>query len=231
MASSKSVCELGLIPGELTLSVPAGTGFRMGRKPRLLDRSRRAKSHICSLPCFFMARGCIYLGNMWFLWIFGNNIEDSMGRLRFILFYLLCGLAAAMGQVLTSPNSPIPMVGASGAISGVMGAYLMLFPQGPCLRARPDHCHLHLSCHACLGHARLLVSDPVYQRARNCRRRCRWRRLLGACRRFSGRSRARKVFRSRRLFGSSPSAQLAAAPRHVQLNVSAQRFQSCDQVE
>jgi membrane associated rhomboid family serine protease len=69
------------------------------------------------------------LGNMWFLWIFGNNIEDSMGRLRFILFYLLCGLAAAMGQVLTSPNSPIPMVGASGAIGGVMGAYLMLFPR------------------------------------------------------------------------------------------------------
>jgi len=68
------------------------------------------------------------LGNMWFLWIFGNNIEDSMGRLRFIVFYLLCGLAAAVGQVVTNPSSVIPMVGASGAISGVMGAYLILFP-------------------------------------------------------------------------------------------------------
>jgi membrane associated rhomboid family serine protease len=69
------------------------------------------------------------LGNMWFLWLFGNNVEDSMGRLRFLVFYLLCGLAAAMGQVLTNPSSAIPMVGASGAISGVMGAYLVLYPK------------------------------------------------------------------------------------------------------
>ena len=68
------------------------------------------------------------LGNMWFLWLFGNNVEDSMGRLRFVIFYLLCGLAAAMGQVLTTPTSAIPMVGASGAISGVMGGYLLLYP-------------------------------------------------------------------------------------------------------
>jgi membrane associated rhomboid family serine protease len=68
------------------------------------------------------------LGNMWFLWLFGNNVEDSMGRLRFVIFYLLCGLAAALGQVLTTPSSAIPMVGASGAISGVMGGYLLLYP-------------------------------------------------------------------------------------------------------
>jgi membrane associated rhomboid family serine protease len=68
------------------------------------------------------------LGNMWFLWLFGNNVEDSMGRLRFVIFYLLCGLAAALGQVLTNPSSAIPMIGASGAISGVMGAYLVLYP-------------------------------------------------------------------------------------------------------
>jgi membrane associated rhomboid family serine protease len=61
------------------------------------------------------------LGNMWFLWLFGNNVEDSMGRLRFVVFYLVSGLAAALGQVVTNPNSAIPMVGASGAISGVMG--------------------------------------------------------------------------------------------------------------
>ena len=68
------------------------------------------------------------LGNMWFLWLFGNNVEDSMGRLRFLVFYLLCGLAAAIGQVVTNPSSAIPMVGASGAISGVMGGYLILYP-------------------------------------------------------------------------------------------------------
>jgi membrane associated rhomboid family serine protease len=69
------------------------------------------------------------IGNMWFLWLFGNNIEDSTTRPRFVAFYLLCGLAAALGQVLADPSSEIPMVGASGAISGVMGAYLVLFPR------------------------------------------------------------------------------------------------------
>ena len=69
------------------------------------------------------------LGNMWFLWLFGNNIEDAMTRPRFLAFYLLCGLAAALAQVIAQPNSEIPMVGASGAISGVMGAYLVLFPR------------------------------------------------------------------------------------------------------
>jgi membrane associated rhomboid family serine protease len=68
------------------------------------------------------------LGNMWFLWLFGNNVEDAMGRLRFVVFYLVSGLAAALGQVVTNPNSAIPMVGASGAISGVMGGYLVLYP-------------------------------------------------------------------------------------------------------
>jgi membrane associated rhomboid family serine protease len=69
------------------------------------------------------------LGNMWFLWIFGNNIEDSMGHARFVVFYLVCGVAAALLQVFASPSSVIPMVGASGAISGVMGAYLVLYPR------------------------------------------------------------------------------------------------------
>jgi membrane associated rhomboid family serine protease len=68
------------------------------------------------------------LGNMWFLWLFGNNIEDSMGHLRFISFYLLCGFAAAAAQITAGPDSAAPMVGASGAISGVMGAYLVLYP-------------------------------------------------------------------------------------------------------
>jgi membrane associated rhomboid family serine protease len=69
------------------------------------------------------------LGNMWFLWLFGDNVEDAMTRPRFAVFYLLCGLTAALLQVVTDPTSVVPMVGASGAISGVMGAYLVLYPR------------------------------------------------------------------------------------------------------
>ncbi len=69
------------------------------------------------------------LGNMWFLWVFGDNIEDVMGPLRFIVFYLLCGLAAAFAQIVSDPGSAVPMVGASGAIGGVMGAYALLYPR------------------------------------------------------------------------------------------------------
>jgi membrane associated rhomboid family serine protease len=69
------------------------------------------------------------LGNMWFLWLFGNNVEDSMGRVRYLVFYLLCGVSEAAAQVLSGPDSIVPMVGASGAISGVMGAYIVLYPR------------------------------------------------------------------------------------------------------
>jgi rhomboid family protein len=77
----------------------------------------------------FLHGGFMHLaGNMLFLWIFGNNVEDSMGHFRFILFYLLCGVAAVAGQTLENPDSQIPMIGASGAISGVLGGYLLLYP-------------------------------------------------------------------------------------------------------
>jgi membrane associated rhomboid family serine protease len=69
------------------------------------------------------------IGNGLFLWVFGNNVEDRMGRARFILFYLLCGLAAAGLEIAVRPDSPVPMVGASGAIAGVLGGYLVLFPR------------------------------------------------------------------------------------------------------
>jgi membrane associated rhomboid family serine protease len=69
------------------------------------------------------------IGNLWFLWIFGDNVEDSMGHVRFVVFYLLCGLAAAAAQVVANPASAVPMVGASGAIGGVMGAYVLLYPR------------------------------------------------------------------------------------------------------
>lgn len=78
----------------------------------------------------FLHGGLLHLGgNMLYLWIFGNNVEDALGRVRFILFYLACGVAAALLQAFVDPQSTIPMIGASGAISGVLGAYLLLFPR------------------------------------------------------------------------------------------------------
>jgi membrane associated rhomboid family serine protease len=68
------------------------------------------------------------IGNMWYLWIFGDNVEDRVGHGRFIVFYLLCGMAAALGQIVVDPQSTLPTIGASGAIAGVMGAYFVLYP-------------------------------------------------------------------------------------------------------
>ncbi len=77
------------------------------------------------------------LGTMLFLWVFADNVEDRMGRIRFLVFYLVCGFAAAATQVVALPDSPIPMVGASGAISGVLGAYILLFPGARILTVIP----------------------------------------------------------------------------------------------
>jgi len=77
------------------------------------------------------------IGNMWYLWIFGDNVEDRVGHGRFILFYLLCGLAAALGQVAIEPDSTLPTIGASGAIAGVMGAYFVLYPHSRVLTLIP----------------------------------------------------------------------------------------------
>jgi membrane associated rhomboid family serine protease len=86
----------------------------------------------------FMHGGFWHLtGNMLFLWIFGNNIEEAMGHTRFFIFYVACGLVAALSQVLPNPGSVIPIVGASGAISGVLGAYLLLFPRARVLLGLP----------------------------------------------------------------------------------------------
>ena len=77
------------------------------------------------------------IGNMWYLWIFGDNVEDEVGHGRFIVFYLLCGIAAALGQVLIDPGSTLPTIGASGAIAGVMGAYFVLYPRSRVLTLIP----------------------------------------------------------------------------------------------
>ncbi len=85
---------------------------------------------VTMLTSMFVHGGILHIaGNMLYLWIFGNNIEDAMGRMRFIVFYFLCGVMAAYSHALANASSLTPMIGASGAISGVLGAYLMLYPR------------------------------------------------------------------------------------------------------
>ena len=126
-ALSGSVCRLGLIPGELLQSLPPGTWLEIGPNTYCVLGD---SSWLTVLTSMFMHGGWLHLiGNMWFLWIFGNNVEDSMGHFRFVIFYLLSGFGAAGAQVLADMDSPIPMVGASGAIGGVMGGYILLYPR------------------------------------------------------------------------------------------------------
>jgi membrane associated rhomboid family serine protease len=93
----------------------------------------------------FLHGGWLHLvGNMLYLWIFGNNVEDATGHLGFLVFYVLCGLAAAFAQILIQPASQVPMVGASGAIAGVLGGYLVLYPRARILALVPLGFFLHL---------------------------------------------------------------------------------------
>ncbi|MDH4045309.1 MAG: rhomboid family intramembrane serine protease [Gemmatimonadota bacterium] len=127
-ALAGSICELGLIPGELLGRLPEGYELPLGQGMTCVMTG--APAWHTAVTSMFLHGGWFHLiGNMWFLWVFGNNIEDAMGHGRFVVFYLTAGLLAAAAQVAVGPSSPIPMVGASGAISGVMGAYLVLYPR------------------------------------------------------------------------------------------------------
>jgi membrane associated rhomboid family serine protease len=130
---NERVVEFGAIPLEITepgtecASAAGGTQIQCGTGD---FASGNAPSWLTSLTSMFMHGSLLHLGgNMLFLWIFGNNIEDSMGRLTFVAFYLLGGFAALGLHVLTDPDSAIPTVGASGAIAGVLGAYARLYPR------------------------------------------------------------------------------------------------------
>ncbi|HEU4631890.1 MAG TPA: rhomboid family intramembrane serine protease [Gemmatimonadaceae bacterium] len=123
------VCDYGLVPAELTHRLPVGAGVPIGRGLYCVVDDYTI-NYLTPITSIFLHGGWGHiLGNALFLWVFGNNIEDSMGRGRFLAFYLLCGVAAAAAHVLVEPASPIPTVGASGAISGVLGAYLVLYPR------------------------------------------------------------------------------------------------------
>ena len=124
-----SVCNYGLVPAELLHTRPVG--FAVPLAPGVacaIDDD--AINYLTPLTSMFLHGGWAHLlGNGLFLWVFGNNVEDSMGRGRFLAFYLICGVAAAAAHVMVEPTSPVPTVGASGAISGILGGYLVLYPR------------------------------------------------------------------------------------------------------
>ena len=122
-ALTNSICHYGLIPADV-----------LGAAPVLASADPCSDapdgSWLNVMTSMFMHGGWMHIiGNMWFLWIFGDNVEDAMGSLRFVVFYALSGLGAALAQMFSDPASLIPMVGASGAIGGVMGAYALLYPR------------------------------------------------------------------------------------------------------
>ncbi len=125
-----SVWRFGLIPGELLGRVVPGTPVPAGPgMVRVLDGMPKWWTVLTSM--FMHGSWPHLIGNMWFLVIFGDNVEEAMGAFRFLVFYLLCGVAAAAAQVLAHPAALVPMVGASGAIGGVMGAYMRIYPLAP----------------------------------------------------------------------------------------------------
>ena len=124
----KSFCLYSLIPGDLLGIVPPGTVIPLVEDVGcVLD----GKGSVTTLITHAFLHGSWFhiISNLWFLWIFGDNVEDSMGWGRFIIFYLACTIAAAMAQIAADPAAITPMVGASGAIGGVMGAYARLYPR------------------------------------------------------------------------------------------------------
>jgi membrane associated rhomboid family serine protease len=111
--------------------------FRYGAIASVILGNQRLPSGVAAIPPMlsiftgmFLHGGWMHLiGNMWFLWIFGDNIEEAMGHLRYLVFYLVCGCAASWSQIVSTPDSSAPLIGASGAIAGVLGAYIMLYPR------------------------------------------------------------------------------------------------------
>jgi membrane associated rhomboid family serine protease len=122
-----------LVPFEITTGTDL-TGTQIVRD--MLGNAGRVEHYATPLPVYFNFLSSMFMhgdflhlgGNMLFLWIFGDNIEDRIGHIRFAVFYLVCGFAAAAGQIIVDSDSIIPMLGASGAISGVLGGYIVLFP-------------------------------------------------------------------------------------------------------
>jgi rhomboid family protein len=116
------IAQFGLIPHDLVRAVSGLPQYPLGA------------NILTILTSMFMHGGLFHiLGNMWILWIFGDNVEDYLGHFSYLTFYLICGVAAALTDIALTPTSNIPMIGASGAIAGVMGAYFLLYPRAKVL--------------------------------------------------------------------------------------------------
>ena len=123
-----SLCRLGLVPAEVTGYGGPGAAVPFGDPGICIGGARWQPLRLLT-SMFAHSSWAHLIGNMWFLWLFGNTLEDSMSRARFLIFYLICGVTAAAAQIIATPASSAPLVGASGAVSGVMGAYFVLFPR------------------------------------------------------------------------------------------------------
>lgn len=129
LTMAESICNWGMLAGEVTGLATVGQSVPLG--PNLSCYVDQDVANIWTPLTHMFLHGSWphLLGNLLFFWVFGDNVEDAMGHLRFLIFYFLCGLVAAAAQIATDPSSVVPMVGASGAIAGVMGGYLLLYPR------------------------------------------------------------------------------------------------------
>ncbi|MBK5187006.1 MAG: rhomboid family intramembrane serine protease [Gemmatimonadaceae bacterium] len=126
---AQTVCNLGMVPGELTHRVPVGFAVPIGPNMACAIDNEPINRLTPLLSIFLHGGWGHIIGNSIYLWVFGKGVESRMGAMRFLAFYLICGLVAAASHVAVNPGSAIPTVGASGAISGVLGGYLLLFPR------------------------------------------------------------------------------------------------------
>jgi membrane associated rhomboid family serine protease len=128
-ALAATVCNLGMVPGEITHRAPLGYAVPIGPGMACVV-DNNAINRLTPLLSMFLHGGWGHIiGNSIYLWVFGKGVESRMGAMRFLVFYLVCGLVAAASHIVINPTSAIPTVGASGAISGVLGGYLLLFPR------------------------------------------------------------------------------------------------------
>lgn len=133
--------QLGMIPAHVTAVLSGGSHAGL------------TAAFLPALTSMFLHGSWIHvIGNMWFLWIFGDNIEDYLGHFKYLLFYLLSGLAAAFAQVVLNPHSRVPTVGASGAIAGVLGAFFLLYPRAKVLIWFPIFFLFYLPAWVTLGY-------------------------------------------------------------------------------
>ena len=190
--------SLGTTGGEIAV-------YEYGMIPARLFGAAQLQPELAAVPAWatvftsmFMHGGWLHIGfNMLFLWIFGDNVEDSMGHGRYLAFYLVCGVAAALAQAVVTPGSTVPMVGASGAISGVLGAYLLLHPHATVrtiVFLGIFVTMLHLPAMIVLGLwflMQLAKRGPLHVRRAG-------RGLLGPCRRVHRRHGARAVVQEKR---------------------------------